>query len=228
MRMPSLSARFAGLRYTRGPWRGATWLLGGVLLCELAARISFLGLDGRALSKWFSRGEAGPLLRFYDRLAGFGMSRGTVAALGFMPYLSARVFTWLARIVSPTLDDRWSDEAGRGERTRWTRGLTFGLALVQSYGFARFTQTVPGVVTHPGPQHIAETMLVQTAVAMFLMWVAEEVTEPTGVKAGSSRTDQAAAGRALLDDGAVSSVFMSGQRTHGSSPEYVRHPTPTS
>jgi preprotein translocase subunit SecY len=225
--MSSLLARFAGPRHARGPWRGATWLLGGALLCELAARISFVGRDGQALSRWFSRNEAGPLLRLYDRLAGFGMSRGTVAALGFMPYLSARVFTWLARAASPTLDDRWSQEAGRGERTRWTRGLTFGLALVQSCGFARFTQTLPGVVGHPGPQYIAETMLVQTAVAMFLMWVGEQVTEPSGADAGSSRADQPAAGRDLLGDAAVSSVFTSGELRHGSPADYVRHPTPT-
>jgi preprotein translocase subunit SecY len=225
--MPSLSARFAGLRHARGTWRSATWVLGGILLCELAARFSFAGPDGRALSSWFSRGHAGPLLRLYDRLAGFGMSRGTVAALGLMPYLSAHVFTWLARVVSPTLDDRWSHEAGRGERTRWTRGLAFGIALVQSYGFARFTQTLPGVVAHPGPQYIAETMLVQTAVAMFLMWVAEQVTEPTDPQAASVRADQPEAGRGLLGDDAVGSIFTSGQRWHGS-PDYVRHPTPTS
>ena len=133
------------------------------------------------------------------------MSRGTAAALGFMPYLSSRVFIWIARSVSPTLDSRWSHEAGRAERTRWTRGLTLGLALVQSYGFARFTETIPGAVAQPGAQYIAATMLVQTAVAMFLMWVGEQIMEPTDPEARSHRLDQPAIDRGLLGPEASSS-----------------------
>ena len=216
--MPSLFTRFVALRATRA-WRTAAWVLGGALLCELATRIQVIGPDGRALTRWFDRGEAGALLRLYDRLAGFGISRGTVAALGFMPYLSARTFTWLARSLSPSLDDRWSHDGGRVERTRWTRGLTLGLALAQSYGFARFTQTIPGVVAQPGAPYIAETMLVQTAVAMFLMWIGEQITAPAG---DEPRTAEPA--RLGIDGG--STVFTSGQRTRMSSPDYVRHSTP--
>lgn len=176
MRTPSLFARFISWQRARGSWRSAAWVLGGGLFCEIAARVSFVGPDGKALSEWFAHGEAGTVLRLYDRFAGFGVSRGTVAALGLMPYLSARLLTWVARTVSPMPDRRGSDDEERAERTRWTRELTLGLALVQSYGFARFTQTISGVVAQPGAQYIAETMLVQTAVAMFLMWIAEQVT----------------------------------------------------
>ena len=212
--------RFATLRESRG-WRAAAYVLGGALLCELGARISFVGPDGRVLRQWFDRGGGGPLLRLYDRLGGFGVSRGTVAALGFMPYISARTFTWLARSLSPALDRRWSQDAGIAERTRWTRGLTLGLALVQSYGFARFTLTIPGVVAQPGAQYVAETMVVQTAVAMFLMWVAEQVTEPTDSEAHTIEPS-------LLVRDASAAIFVSGQRKSEVAPDYVRHPTPTS
>src|SRR4051812_15299617 len=225
MRTPSVFARFASLRFTRGAGRGAAYVLGGALVCELATRISTIGPDGQALTRWFGRGDAGLLLRLYDKLGGFALSRGSVAALGLMPYLSACVLTSLARVASPTLDKRWSHDTTRVERTRWTRGLTLGLALVQSYGYAHFTQTIPGVVAQPGTQYIAETMLVQTAVAMFLMWVGEQVTEPTDTDAESDRADQPAAGRGLLRDDTTGSVFTSGQRRSMMSPDAVRYRT---
>src|SRR3954468_6528451 len=116
-------ARLASVRHRLKSWRSATYVLGGVLMCDIAARVSSVRPDGQMLGKWFDRGDAGLILRLYDRLVGLGVSRGTGAALGFMPYLSARLFTWIARWTFPTLDSRWSHDAGRTERTRWTRGL---------------------------------------------------------------------------------------------------------
>jgi Preprotein translocase subunit SecY len=174
----------------------------------------------RALSRWFDAGRAGPLLRLYDKLAGFGLSRGTVAALGFMPYLSARTFIWIARSSSAALDRRWSKEAGSVERRRWTRRLTFGLALVQSYGFARFTQTIPGVVAQPGAQYLAETVLVQTVVAMFLMWVGEQVTELVDKDAHTLEPP-------LLGQQTSATIFTSGRHRREASLDYVRRSTPT-
>ena len=177
MNRPSLFARLIDPQARRGRWFTASVMAVGALVCELAARASTIRPNGQALSDYFQRGDAGPVLRLYDRLAGFGMSRGTVAALGFMPYLSARVFMWLARSLSPTLDARWSSDDGRVEHKWWTGGLTFVLALIQSYGMARFTQTIPGAVVEPAV--FAETVIVQAAVAMFMMWLAEQVVDAT-------------------------------------------------
>lgn len=209
MTRPSLFARLIDPKARRGSWITASVVAAGALVCELVARVSTIGASGQALSDYFQRGDAGPVLRLYDRLAGYGMSRGTVAALGFMPYLSARVFTWLARSVSPWLDARWSSEDGQVERKWWTRGLTFVLALIQSYGLARFTQAIPGVVAHSGAPFIAETVIVQTAVAMFLMWVGEQVVGPTESDGGLVGLD----GRV--------SVLTSGQRRAMLSPSYA-------
>jgi hypothetical protein len=51
-----------------------------------------------------------------------------------------------------------------------------GLGLVQSYGFARFVQTIPGAVAHPGAGFIAETMLVLTTGAVCAMVLTEQLT----------------------------------------------------
>ena len=181
MNRPSIFARLLHAKAPRDNWLTASAVLTGAVACVIAARISIIRPNAQVLSSYFQRVDAGPLLRLYDRFAGYGISRGTVAALGFMPYLSARVFTWLARSLSPTLDARWSSEDGRVERKWWTGGLTFVLALVQSFGLARFTLALPGAVVQPAAPLVAETMIVQTAVAMFLMWVGEQIVDPTEV-----------------------------------------------
>jgi preprotein translocase subunit SecY len=179
----SPSTRLGSLARIRGLWRGAIFAAGGLLLCEAAARAPTVRPDGNLMSDYFRRGGAGALLQLYDRLAGGGVSRGTVAALGFMPYLSARIFLRIARAVHPALGETWSEGEGQTKLTRWTRGLTLGLALVQSYGFARFAESIPGAVAQPGVAFIAQTMLVQTAVAMFVMWLGEQVMTPKDLDA---------------------------------------------
>ncbi len=107
------------------------------------------------------------LLRFYDMLTVGAMSRGSVFALGILPYVSARIYVRLAQRF-------WNPE--RRVLTRVTRGLTVGLALVQSYGYALFTQSVPGVVAQPGAGYLLQTTAVLTAASVFAMWLCENVT----------------------------------------------------
>ena len=42
------------------------------------------------------------------------------------------------------------DEEGRKKINQWTRYLTVGIAVVQAWGFALFTESLPGAVPHPG------------------------------------------------------------------------------
>ena len=95
-----------------------------------------------------------------------------------MPYLSARCFLWLARIVNPSLRAMSADESGRAKLTRWTRYVTMGVALVQSYGFARFVESIPGAVAHPGPAFIGQTMIVLTGGAIVAMLIGERLGVP--------------------------------------------------
>jgi hypothetical protein len=60
--------------------------------------------------------------------------------------------------------------------TRSTRWLTGGLALIQSYGFARFVEHMPGVVAQPGFGFLAQTMAVLTSGAIGVMLLSEQLT----------------------------------------------------
>jgi preprotein translocase subunit SecY len=132
--------------------------------------------DGKVLTEYITR-TGGPLLKLYSLIGGGALARGTPFALGIMPYLSARVFMALAKRTLPTarkLDTKTTKW--------WTRGLTVGLSLVQSAGYAKFTQELPGAVSHPGLVYTVEMMLVLTSVSTVLMLFAEEVTAPDEVK----------------------------------------------
>jgi preprotein translocase subunit SecY len=170
---------FAALDSMRGipeRWRKTGFVLAGLLLCEIGARIAAPGLVGRVLGDNFRRSGRGGLLWLYDRLVGGALSRGAVLALGILPYISARIFVRIARAVIPAVGEMWTHDAGRTSLKRWTRALTVGLALVQSYGFARFALSIPGAVANPGAGFVAQTMLVLTGGAIVAMGLGEQIT----------------------------------------------------
>src|SRR3989449_7885178 len=67
-----------------------------------------------------------------------------------MPYISASIVFQLAGPVFPVIEKMQRDEEGRKTLTQWTRYLTVALCLFQSYGFAIFTEQLPGAVAHAG------------------------------------------------------------------------------
>jgi preprotein translocase subunit SecY len=69
------------------------------------------------------------------------------------------------------------DEEGRKKLNQWTRYLTVALAAVQAFGFALFTESVPGAVINPGFGFRMEMVLFLTTGAMFVMWLGEQITE---------------------------------------------------
>jgi preprotein translocase subunit SecY len=179
-------------RIPRGWRRGALGVL-GLALYQLGASIAAPGFDGSALAAYFRARRAagnGGLLALYDRLVGGGLSRGALLALGVMPYLSAWAFVRLSRHAFPAVARAAERPDGRRVLRRWTRVLTIVFALVQSLGYALFTQSVPGVVAEPGLGHVLRTMLVLTVGAIAVLWLGEALTgdtdddEPTEERAG--------------------------------------------
>ncbi len=149
-------------------WRKTGLALATLAVCAVGARIVAPGLNGQALHDFLRAGGSTGLLRVYDWFVGGASSRGAVLALGIMPYVSARI---MVRLLT------WRNQVGQAKRTRWTRWLTGGLALVQSYGFARFVEGIPGAVAHPGVGFLAKTMAVLTTGAIGVMLLSERLTE---------------------------------------------------
>jgi preprotein translocase subunit SecY len=168
-------------------WQKIVFTFICLLIYRVGAHITAPGVNVQALTDYFQnqQGRGGGLLGLYDLFVGGGLSRATVFALGIMPYISASIFIQIAGAVVPTVDKMQKDEEGRKKLTQWTRYLTIGLALVQAYGFALFTRSLPGAVANPGFGFLLQMMLVLTTGAMFVMWLGEQITE-SGLGNGAS------------------------------------------
>lgn len=75
------------------------------------------------------------------------MGRGALLALGIMPYVTARIYLRLWRIVAP-------GDYTTVRRQQLVRRLTLGFSMVQSYGFAKFLESLPVAVANPGPRFV--------------------------------------------------------------------------
>ena len=151
------------------------------LLCLLIYRVgSFItapGVDLTAMLDYFAQQGGNGILNLYNLFVGGNLSRATVFALGIMPYISASIFMQIAGAVIPQVEKMNKDEEGRKKVNQWTRYLTVALAAVQAYGFALFTESIPGAVANPGFWFTVQMMLFLTTGALFVMWLGEQITE---------------------------------------------------
>jgi preprotein translocase subunit SecY len=158
-------------------WAKITFTLICLVIYRVGAHITAPGIDVQALTDYFASQGGGGLLGLYDLFVGGGLSRATVFALGIMPYISASIFVQIAGAVMPTVDKMQKDEEGRKKLTQYTRYLTVVLALIQAYGFALFTSSLPNAVSRPGAWFTIQMMLFLTTGAIFVMWLGEQITE---------------------------------------------------
>ncbi|HVZ47367.1 MAG TPA: preprotein translocase subunit SecY [Gemmatimonadaceae bacterium] len=150
-------------------------------ICLVVYRVgSFIAVPGvnvQAMLDFFKSQQGGGLLGLYDLFVGGNLSRSTVFALGIMPYISASIFAQIAGAVVPQVEKLQKDEEGRKKITQWTRYATVGLAVVQAWGYALFTESVQGAVANGGFVFKAEMAAFLTTGAIFVMWLGEQITE---------------------------------------------------
>jgi preprotein translocase subunit SecY len=98
--------------------------------------------------------------------------------LGIMPYISAFVIVQLASVVAPRLRRLAAEgPAGRRALNQYARLPTLVLAGFQAIGVASGLESIRGLVAVPGLLFDVTTVLTLTASAIFLMWLAEQITE---------------------------------------------------
>ena len=111
--------------------------LGMLAIYRLGAFIPTPGIDTIRLQEFFES-NAGTLFGFINLFSGGMFSRMTIFALGIMPYITASIILQLLTVVVPTLEKLSKEgELGRRKITQWTRYLTVGLAMMQSFGNRR-------------------------------------------------------------------------------------------
>ena len=152
--------------------------LGLLAVYRLGAHIPTPGIDANKLSEFFAQNQ-GTVFGFIDLFSGGMFRRLTIFALGIMPYITASIILQLLTVVVPTLEKLQKEgELGRRKITQWTRYLTIGLALMQSFGIATALQASQGgFVLNPGLGFIAMTMLTLTTGTAFIMWLGEQISD---------------------------------------------------
>src|SRR5580692_9554517 len=145
---------------------------------RLGGHIPTPGIDTNKLEEFFRQNQ-GTLFGYLDVFSGGSFRRLTIFALGIMPYITSSIILQLLTVVVPTLEKLQKEgEIGRRKITQWTRYLTVGLAIVQSYGIAfTLSHASTPFVTHPGFSFTAMTILTLTTGTAFIMWLGEQITE---------------------------------------------------
>jgi preprotein translocase subunit SecY len=142
---------------------------------------SFIPTPGIDVNKWkeFLDSQSGSIFGFFDLFAGGNIRRLSVFALGIMPYITASIILQLLTVVVPTLEKLSKEgELGRRKITQWTRYLTVGLGLAQSFGISLGLSSMSaGIVPNPGIGFSLMTMLSLTTGTAFIMWLGEQITE---------------------------------------------------
>src|SRR5580700_2385324 len=150
---------------------------------------SYVPTPGIDTARWldFMKSTQGSIFGLFDLFAGGNIRRLSVFALGIMPYITASIILQLLTVVVPTLEKLQKEgELGRRKITQWTRFLTVGLGIAQSFGIAIGLQgSGNNFVIHPGFGFVALTILSLTTGTAFIMWLGEQITE-RGVGNGMS------------------------------------------
>jgi preprotein translocase subunit SecY len=151
--------------------------LGMLAIYRLGGHIPTPGIDAERLEQFFQQNQ-GTLFGFIDLFSGGMFRRLTVFALGIMPYITSSILLQLMTIVVPTLEKLSKEgELGRRKITQWTRYLTVGLALIQSFTLATALQSQGNFVVNPGFGFVLMTMISLTTGTAFIMWLGEQITE---------------------------------------------------
>jgi preprotein translocase subunit SecY len=148
------------------------------------------GVDREALGEFFASNQ-GTLLGLYDMFSGGALEQFSIFVLGIMPYISASIIMQLMAVVMPQVERMKSEgQAGRNRITQYTRYLTLGIALVQSFAIAvslEQMKTMGGsdIVIGAGWGFRAMTVITMTSGSCFVMWLGEQITE-RGIGNGAS------------------------------------------
>jgi preprotein translocase subunit SecY len=109
---------------------------GMLAIYRLGIFIPAPGVDRFALGQFFDE-QSNTLFGLYDMFSGGALERYSVFVLGIMPYISASIIMQLLVVVIPQLERlKKEGQSGQNKITQYTRYMTIGIALVQSFAIA--------------------------------------------------------------------------------------------
>ncbi len=158
------------------------WLL---LIYRFGTYVTLPGVDPNAL-EGSAKQASGGIFGLINMFAGGAFGRGSIFALGIMPYISASIVVQLLTMAVPSFQKMQKEgEDGRRKINQITRYLTIIITIVQSVGFLiNLKSENPGAIisiTHPEVVSdfffMVTSVIVLTASTMFVLWLGERITD---------------------------------------------------
>jgi preprotein translocase subunit SecY len=149
-------------------------------LCRVGAWIPIPGVDTAKIAETVKQasGNVGSgFMVLANIFSGGAMFRGTILALGIMPYISAAIVFQMLIAVVPALERIAKEgESGRRRINQLTRYSTVALCIIQGYFIA--SQLVANdFILGSKTTFIFLSILCMTAGTMFLVWMGEQIDE---------------------------------------------------
>ena len=143
------------------------------------------GIDGAKIAEYFEQKASGSILGLYSMFSGGALAKGSVFALGIMPYISASIILQLLTVVWPYLERLSKEgESGRRKITQYTRYGTVVLSFFQGFMIAYALlngmlgpDIVPSYEGFQRLQFVLMTTMTLTAGTAFIMWLGEQISE---------------------------------------------------
>ncbi|MEM7369258.1 MAG: preprotein translocase subunit SecY [Bacteroidota bacterium] len=142
------------------------------------------GIDSAILQSSFGNaGAGGNLLDLFNVFLGGAFARGSILALGIMPYISASIVVQLLGAVLPSIQKlRTEGESGQRKMNQITRYLTVLITLGQAASYVVYlVGSYPNAIPTEGtPEYnffVVTSVVILTAGTMFLVWLGERITD---------------------------------------------------
>ena len=118
------------------------------------------------------------LMGLLDLFSGGAFSSASIFALGIMPYILAVVIMRLMSMLIPFFRKmRYEDEDGLKKINRITLFLTVVILTVQGFAYMTNLMVMVDTPLPSGWWFIASSITIMAAGSMFLLWIAERITD---------------------------------------------------
>lgn len=158
------------------------WML---LAYRLGTYVTLPGVDPNMLQGSAQQADGG-IFGLINMFAGGAFARGSIFALGIMPYISASIVVQLMSLAVPSFQKMQKEgEDGRRKINQITRYLTIAITAVQSIGFLinLKSENPQAILSITNPSEMSDfvfmlsSVIILTSSTMFVMWLGERITE---------------------------------------------------
>ena len=158
-----------------------------IAVFRLGVALPLFGIDNEAFSRI---AQGNNIIGFIDLFSGGALANVSILALGIGPYITASIIMQLLTVIIPHLEQLQKEEgeAGRRKISQYTRYFTVFISFFQASIFLLYLlHQAPAAILH-GVNHtmfFIGSAIILTAGSVFVMWLAELMTE-RGIGNGGS------------------------------------------